>query len=391
MLLVGAGLANGLIALRLAALRPELEVVALEAAPRPGGNHTWSFHESDLTVEQDAWLAPLVAHRWPAQSVRFPAFRRRFATGYRSIPSERLAAALEALPNLELRCGTEVATVAPDGVTLADGARLAADCVIDGRGFRPSAHLQLGFQKFVGLELRFAAPHGVAEPVIMDATVDQGGDYRFFYLLPFGADRLLIEDTRYSDAPDLDRGRMAEEILGYAAAQGWAIDERLREEAGVLPITLAGDAEAFWADMPAGVPPVGLRAGLFHPTTGYSLPDAVRLAELVAETRPLSSAALYERIRAYALARWEAQGLFRFLNRMLFDAADGAGRYRVLQRFYRLPEPLIRRFYAGSPTFADKTRLLVGKPPVPIPAALGCISERAFRRRPRRNLVAGAV
>ncbi|MCB1597456.1 MAG: NAD(P)-binding protein, partial [Gammaproteobacteria bacterium] len=43
-LLVGGGLANCLIALRLHALRPDLRVTLLEAGPAPGGNHTWSFH-----------------------------------------------------------------------------------------------------------------------------------------------------------------------------------------------------------------------------------------------------------------------------------------------------------------------------------------------------------
>ena len=31
----------------------------------------------------------------------------------------------------------------------------------------------------------------------------------------------------------------------------------------------------FWADHATGAVPIGLRAGLFHPTTGYSLPVAV--------------------------------------------------------------------------------------------------------------------
>jgi lycopene beta-cyclase len=47
----------------------------------------------------------------------------------------------------------------------------------------------------------------------------------------------------------------------------------------------------------------------------------------------------------------------------------------VLERFYRLPQPLIERFYAGEATLADKARILAGKPPVPIRRALGVLSE----------------
>jgi lycopene beta-cyclase len=232
------------------------------------------------------------------------------------------------------------------------------------------------------------AAHGLAEPVIMDATVEQGGDYRFIYLLPLGPDRLLVEDTRYSDSPDLAHAPSAEAIGAYVADRGWAIAEVLREESGVLPITLAGDPEAFWDEKPGLVPRSGLRAGLFHPTTGYSLPEAVRLAELVAGTRPLSSSHLFARVRDHAMGRWRDQGFFRLLNRLLFDAAEGDARYRVLERFYRLPEPLIRRFYAGHPILFDKARLLAGKPPVPLAAAFGCLSERAFLRRPDRDIAA---
>ena len=61
------------------------------------------------------------------------------------------------------------------------------------------------------------------------------------------------------------------------------------------------------------------------------------------------------------------------LNKMLFIAADPDQRYKVLQRFYGLDASLISRFYAGQSTFADKVRVLSGKPPVPIGRALSAI------------------
>ena len=60
-------------------------------------------------------------------------------------------------------------------------------------------------------------------------------------------------------------------------------------------------------------------------------------------------------------------------RRMLFIAAEPSERYRVLQRFYRLDDGLVRRFYAGQSTALDKVRTLVGKPPVPIGRALGVL------------------
>ena len=48
-ILVGGGLANVLIALRLHAERPDKNMLVLEQGSTLGANHTWSFHETDLT------------------------------------------------------------------------------------------------------------------------------------------------------------------------------------------------------------------------------------------------------------------------------------------------------------------------------------------------------
>ncbi|HLL20601.1 MAG TPA: lycopene cyclase family protein, partial [Kofleriaceae bacterium] len=51
------------------------------------------------------------------------------------------------------------------------------------------------------------------------------------------------------------------------------------------------------------------------------------------------------------------------LNKMLFHWFAPHQRYNVLERFYRLPEPVIRRFYALELTGLDRARILIGRPP----------------------------
>lgn len=375
LILVGGGLANGLIALKLRQARPDVELIVLEAGPTLGGNHTWSFFETDLTPSQAALVAPLIAHRWPRYEVRFPDHRRVLPTGYASVSAERFSAHLAPLLSGQLRLNTRVAALGPSSVTLEDQTTLAADAVIDARGPAPSPELVLGFQKFVGLEVRLERPHGLTAPIIMDATVDQEGGYRFVYVLPFDDHTCLIEDTRYTDGPELDRDAFIRGIRNYAAVRGWTIAEVLREEDGVLPVALEGDIQAYWAAR-GDTPQAGLRAALFHPTTGYSLPDAARLAERIAELPRFDAATVGQAVRAHSIALWGERGLYRLLNRMLFRAAEADRRYVVMQRFYRLPAPLIERFYAARSTLADKARILVGKPPVPIGRALMCLNER---------------
>ena len=377
LLLIGGGLANGLLALRLSQLRPDLDVRIVEATETLGGVHTWSFFEGDLTAAQQAWIDPLVVHRWPGYAVRFPQFERNLSTGYRSVTAERFAAVVSAALPGRIMLGAPVVSVSETEAVLADGRRLKAKAVIDGRGQVATPDLALGFQKFVGLEVQLAAPHGLTAPIVMDARVDQAGGYRFLYTLPFDDRTLLIEDTRYTDGAELDRDVFRQGVRDYAAQQGWVIETVLREEDGVLPVALDGDIAAHLTRMgPTALS--GLRAGLFHPTTGYSLPDAVRLADHMADrlAKDFEGASLAADIRRHAGDVWAGRGLYRLLNRMLFRAARPEERYRVLERFYRLPQPLIERFYAAGSTFADKARILSGKPPVPLGAALTCLVEK---------------
>jgi lycopene beta-cyclase len=371
-ILVGAGLANGLIALKLKAAHPRLRVLMLERESEPGGNHTWSFHDGDLTHSQHQWLDPMVHRRWPAYCVRFPQRHRRLASGYASIRSEDFARYLSDVLGDALRCNMDVAAIEPTRVTLADGEVLNAGVVIDGRGAEPSAHMALGYQAFLGQVVRTRAPHGQDVPIIMDASVTQGDGYRFVYVLPFTADTLLIEDTHYIDANALDTNVLRNHICAYANRQGWEIAEVLREEQGVLPITLAGDFDAFWSQA-SQQPKSGLRANLFHATTGYSLPHAVRLADRIAAMTEWSAPTVFTVIRTEAEKTWRAQRFFRLLNRMLFMAGTPDNRWRVMQRFYGLSSGLIERFYAGRLSLADKLRILSGKPPVPIGQAFAAM------------------
>jgi len=374
--MVGAGLHAGILAQRLLALPDPPRITMLEASMKPFGEHTWSFHGADVTPEDMAWLDPLVQHRWLRQSVMFPKFNRTLNATYQSITTESMHDALKDREGLEIRTGVKVAKLEPTAVTLTDGTRIEAHCVIDARGFAKHPALALGYQVFVGLEIETEEDHGIDAPVIMDATVDQLDGYRFIYLLPFAPNRILIEDTRYSDGSGLREKAFEAAIKDYAKARGWSIRRIVRREKGVLPIALAFDAERFWAETERDVPTLGMRAALFHPTTGYSLPEAVRVARLIADLWPIDGVSLAARLREYGLERARQQSFYRFLNRMLFKAARPHERVNVLQRFYRLSDPLVARFYAGETTRADAMRLLVGKPPVSVWRAMRCLRER---------------
>ena len=368
---VGGGLAGGLIALALARRRPEIGVRVLESGPAPGGNHRWSWFASDLSPAGRELLQPLRIAQWDeGYEVAFPGFGRHLKTPYRSLGSDDFAAGLKRLlPAGTLRTGVAVEALERDGVTLAGGERVTARAVLDCRGFAPTSQLRGGWQVFMGRHLRTAAPHGIERPVIMDASVAQLGGYRFVYVLPLGAGEVFVEDTYYQDSPLLDRSALSARLDEYSRAQGWD-GEILGSETGVLPVITGGDFTAFQrAQRIAGVGVAGARGGFVHPLTSYTLPFAVETALAIAEEADLPAEQLAAMLEARARRHWRRTRFYRRLGAMLFGARPEE-RWRVFERFYRLDEELIERFYAARSTFGDRARILCGRPPVPLGRAM---------------------
>ncbi len=374
--IVGGGLAGSLAAIRLAERQPQVPVLVLEAGHFFGGNHTWSFFDADIPASARDLVAALRPVRWPRHRVCFDGRQRELDMAYNSVEAPALDALVrQRLPAGSWRLGTAVRGVFPDGVQLATGERITARGVIDARGPGDAfPGLHLGWQKFVGVELAAASP----EPdcaTVMDARLPQLDGYRFVYVLPLGPDRVLVEDTYYSNEPALDVEAVAGRVHALAAERGLS-GPQLRRETGVLPILIGGDPDVFWPkDEP--VARLGLRGGFFHATTGYSFGITVGLVEELSRLPgPLDGLTLARWSRDRFIRHWRQSRFFRLLNRMLFHAAAPEDRHRIFAHFYRLPAERIARFYAGNLTLGDKIRILSGKPPVPVRAALQALIGR---------------
>lgn len=378
-LIVGGGLHGCLLALSLLRRDPNVRLTLVEPAPTLGGNHTWCFYEGDV-AEPPPWLGSLVVCSWPGYEVRFKSHERRVQEPYHQISSERLhqvlSATLERAPNARW-VQQAASSVQPGRVQLAGGTLLEAQQVVDARGparAAGSGRAREAYQKFVGLELR-VEPAGVPSiPTVMDACVKQQDGFRFEYLLPLGKDRVLVEDTYYSDSASLDEAALVQRSLAYAGQRGLVVRGVERQEQGVLPLPLRlPTLAAAGAPEGAGLLNIGYAGALFHPTTGYSLPWAVQTARRLTE---LSGPASEQKEEVETLRSRMTQALSSlradlrkqqryavWLNRLLFEGFAPAQRHHVLERFYRLPEGIIRRFYALQLTPSDRMRIVVGWPP----------------------------
>ena len=361
--LVGGGLQSGLMALAIAHHHPAAKVLLIEQQGKLAGNHTWSFHDTDLTSAAAIWAAPLIEHRWPEYQIRVGGRVRTVRIPYRTCSSTHFSDVITSLmdhPSRTLWTGTTVTAIEPHAVTLGDGSRIEANVVIDNRGPAPLdlEHFAGGFQKFWGFELELSSDWPHPDPIVMDDSIDQRDGFRFVYTLPFGPRRVLVEDTRFSNNTAIDRGECLQRVREYTERVGCADWRIVREEHGILPMPTSGFLPGGSLPRLAG----GYRGGFFHAATGYSFPMAVRLAETVA-TRPAERLpqAWLELAKEHA---WRAR-FARFLNRLLFELVKPETRYQIFRRFYRvLDESSIARFYGHRFTPADAFRIVVGFPPM---------------------------
>lgn len=383
LIIVGGGLAGGLLAWRLAEAHPELDFVLIEAGSTLGGEHTWCFLESDLSPAAMAWIRPLVSKSWASHEVRFPDDGIRSGrSAYHAVRSADFHHRVSARIGARAHLNTRVKEIKADRVVLETGETIVAPTVIDARGFiAPTLPNRVGWQKFFGIDVRLEAPHGLMNPVLMDATIEQTDGFRFMYCLPWTEDELLLEDTYYSDTRELDEESCERAIQNFAKANGWRVAAITRRERGALPIPLSDQ----WCEvLPRTGAAVGAGAGYFHATTGYSLAEAVRLTERLtiemtkkpAELTEFSTESAQASIRRYQRERESAQSFYRLLNRMLFLGVKPEERYKILRHFYRLPEPLVERFYSGQTTWTDRFRILANRPPVPLASAIRCWASR---------------
>ncbi len=380
--LVGGGLQAGLIALAVRHYQPQASMLLIERGEALGGNHTWSFHQQDLPQPCQAWQAVIPKTRWDAYSVRFPNFSRQVPLAYCSIRSTDFATAVTRqllgssaasnnlqVANTRLLFGTHVTSIDGNTVTTKCHRAFRGRTVIDCRGPQrrecdSSSDIRVsrvGYQKFSGIEIELQHDWPDRHPVLMDACVDQACGFHFIYVLPFTPRRVLVEDTYFSDTPELDFSQSQRQLRLYVqrvAGRGWHIS---RQEHGCLPMPYSSTSEPFPVAINPHLLSGGYAGGWFHAATGYSYALATRFADAVGRSTPDTAAQAIAELRQTHHRRAK---FARQLNHLLFRLVTPASRWQIFRRLYRdLPSDCLGRFYAHEFTFQDAARMVLGMPP----------------------------
>ncbi|MDG2014469.1 MAG: lycopene beta-cyclase CrtY [Pirellulaceae bacterium] len=358
--IAGGGLQGSLLAFAISSLQPSARILLIEKQRQFCGNHTWSFHRSDLSDTTWKWFGGLVDKQWDGYHVELGGVTRHIPIGYGSVFSDQLSQKLVALRSTNANLTTltgSVQRLEDQRLHLETGQQITGTAILDCRGLSHGDQPQprSGFQKFVGLEVELEEDWIASTPCLMDDRIDQSDGFRFIYTLPISPRRLLVEDTRFSNTRTLDRTACREVIATYLRERGFTRYRVCREESGCLPMPYQRAPRHSQMT-------VGYRGGFFHPATGYSMPLVANLADRIASSPAADAAAVIAAFRE----QMRFQTTFSlWLNRLLFQLVTPTRRREIFRRFYgKLPASTIQRFYAFQFTATDAARIFLGRPPM---------------------------
>jgi lycopene beta-cyclase len=385
--LIGGGLHNLLLAVRLLKLQQDprlhsfrrLAIEIFESQPQFDSNKTISCHASDVPLHWESDLAPFWRCTWPSYQVRFaPGPFSTIPIGYRSLDLAALARHIET-------AAAHAAGLKIHFDHVIDGVPPGFDIVVDSASIggcqRHRQAQSRGVQQFFGQILSFPEPHKISLPIVMDSTVTQVGGYCFVYVLPLSENELLIEDTRLLGTPQQWQN-LEEGVPAYLHHLGFANRNYTvtHEERGTLPIPLcsfsrwqrATPRQAGKAD--AHVIHVGFQAGYFHPTTGYSLPLALRSVDSLCKdiaracqgndaAQPGGHAIYAPDHEQFALSCRRSWAVALIFNRFLIWGFRPEEAHNAFSYFYKLPLEFIRRFYRAELRLRDLKAILLRLPP----------------------------
>ena len=355
-LIAGGGLAGSLAALAMARHRPEVPLLIVEERETFGGEGYRSFADAEFGQDGAELIGPLAIDRWPGFYVAFPGFSRKLNIEYGGFGAAEIHRAMvAALQPKNYRLGAKIVAVREDALVLDGGETIKAEGAIDARGATNMSALELLYEARLERDYRFKAPHRVDRPVLVDATIDQGGGLRFFECVPLSEERLLVADVCVSERAQPDE-QAGYRLDAYVKARGWARPRALAERAGARPLPIGGDFAAFWRQSGARAAKLGLRGGFVHPVTGRTVADAAHTALLLSRQRDFPGAALHDLFEAEAKQLWKRREFLRAITAAIAAAAPEKRR-GLIERLYRLDPALLERLQADRLGLLDRVRI----------------------------------
>jgi lycopene beta-cyclase len=361
--IAGGGLSGLAMAVELA--QPQfahLKILLVEQRTQYLRDRTWSFwcdgSHRHAHLERAAWARWRVTHAGAdAVCGGRHSYRTIDADAFYADASARIAACA----HIEIRLGATLASASaewPCRVQLADGQVLQTSLLIDARPGTAARPVAMA-QHFAGWEIETDIDLFDPETLdLMDFTPARDG-LHFFYVLPYGPRRALVETTWVS-APGLHHDYTAQLERYVARRWGKVVYRRVYEEHG----SLALDPVAAAAHE-GPIVTVGRAAGTLRPSTGFAFRETVahceRLAQQIAECRfPMTGSASRRPLQAFrrsVIDRWMDRWFMRVL------AADWLAAPSIFLALFRhTPPDRLIRFLSGQASWPDRAAVAASLP-----------------------------
>jgi lycopene beta-cyclase len=259
-----------------------------------------------------------------------------------------------------------------------DGGTVSGRWVFDSL-YRPSQH-QPDRDLYHHMKLHFRGweietPEPAFDPgaaTLFDFRTAQGGETRFFYVLPFSRHRALVEYTVFSPAP-LSRHAYEAALRDYVTGTLGIERHRIaRQEGGCLPIT----DQPFPRRIGGRVMTIGVKGGRIKPSTGYAFvrvqQDSAAIARsLLQAGHPFDVPPDSRRYRLY--------------NAMLLEIMEGQGEQIesiFAAMFKNNPIGRVLRFLDEGGSLRENLSLIATLPPRLFLQAMGRRKVRGALARP---------
>jgi lycopene beta-cyclase len=196
---------------------------------------------------------------------------------------------------------------------------------------------------------------------LMDFRIDQKGDTRFVYVLPFSETKALVEYTVFSPALCTAAEYQAE--LQHYVQHFLKIDEFnvVEEEFGVIPMTDFGFSPA----QQGKIIHIGTAGGFVKGSSGYAFKRTRRKLQQFTEAWARTGTPNMRLLRSSYRFRLYDSIMLRVLRDQLYP-----GKAFFSKLFYKRPAPIIFRFLDEDSTFTEDLRVIASPPPLPFLRAL---------------------
>ncbi|MBA4849181.1 lycopene cyclase family protein [Emticicia sp. BO119] len=209
-------------------------------------------------------------------------------------------------------------------------------------------------------------------PVMMNFNIEQKGDCRFIYILPFDKNTALIEYTLFSESL-LAQDEYDSELRKYLVHQLQLPDYQILEkEFGVIPMSDVA-TEEFPSEH---IIRIGTAGGYTNPATGYTFQNTQRKLQKMVETLERTGSPKAKKNWFESRFRFYASVLLNVLEQKRHPAAD------IFSKLYRKNPPVrVFRFLDGDTTMWEELQLMNTVPKTKFLAAVGAVIMRKIKAR----------